>query len=70
MITEKGYTREYFGNDAFYCDPGDPESIFEHIEMAAQTGCRKELQEKIFDQYTWQQAAAITMKAYKNVLSS
>jgi glycosyltransferase involved in cell wall biosynthesis len=24
MITDKGYTREYFGNDAFYCEPGDP----------------------------------------------
>ena len=26
VITDKGFTREYFGDDAFYCDPGDPES--------------------------------------------
>ena len=32
VITEKGFTREYFGNDAFYCDPGDPESIFNAVE--------------------------------------
>lgn len=25
-ITEKGYTREYFGDGAFYCDPADPQS--------------------------------------------
>jgi glycosyltransferase involved in cell wall biosynthesis len=67
-ITERGYTREYFGNDAFYCDPGDPESIFNGIEMAAKSNCRKQLQEKIIQQYTWQRAAAITFEAYKKIL--
>jgi glycosyltransferase involved in cell wall biosynthesis len=70
MITDKGYTREYFGNDAFYCDPGDPASIFTVIETAANSVCNKELQEKIFHQYTWQQAAAITMEAYKKIISA
>jgi glycosyltransferase involved in cell wall biosynthesis len=70
MITEKGYTREYFGDDAFYCDPGDPESIFNEIETAAKSDCKKELQEKIFHHYTWQQAAAITLEAYKKIISA
>jgi glycosyltransferase involved in cell wall biosynthesis len=69
MITDKGYTREYFGNDAFYCEPGDPRSIFEEIETAAKSDCRKELQDKIFHQYTWQQAAGITLDAYKKIIS-
>jgi glycosyltransferase involved in cell wall biosynthesis len=69
-ITEKGYAREYFGNDAFYCDPGDPASIFNVIETAANSNCNKQLQEKIFHQYTWQQAAAITMQAYKKIISA
>jgi glycosyltransferase involved in cell wall biosynthesis len=67
-ITEKGYTREYFGNDAFYCDPGDPASIFNGIETAAKSHCKKELQEKIFHQFTWQRAAAITMGVYKKII--
>jgi glycosyltransferase involved in cell wall biosynthesis len=67
-ITDKGYTREYFGNDAFYCEPGDPESILQVIETAAKSDCNKKLQEKIFHQYTWQQAAAITMGAYKKII--
>lgn len=67
-ITEKGYTREYFGNDAFYCDPADPASIFERIDTAAKSRCNKELQEKILHQYTWQRAAAITLKAYNKIL--
>jgi len=69
MITDKGYTRDYFGNDAFYCEPGDPGSIFEEIETAAKSDCRTELQNKIFHQYTWQQAAAITLDAYKKIIS-
>ena len=69
VITEKGFTREYFGDDAFYCDPGSPESIFNAIEKAAQSDCRKELQQKILDRYTWRQAAVSTLEAYQNILS-
>ncbi len=35
VITDKGDTREYFGDDAFYCDPGSPESILSAIEKAS-----------------------------------
>jgi glycosyltransferase involved in cell wall biosynthesis len=69
-ITEKGYTREYFGNDAFYCDPGDPESIYNGIETAAKTCANKKLQHKIFNQYTWQRAASITHEAYKKIIQA
>jgi glycosyltransferase involved in cell wall biosynthesis len=67
-ITEKGYTREYFGNDAFYCEPGDPQSIFNGIETAAKSHSSKALQEKILSQYTWQRAAVITFEAYKKII--
>jgi len=69
-ITEKGYTKEYFENDAFYCSPGDPQSIFNAIEQAAQSDFRKKLQEKVFSQYTWQQTAAATSEAYKKIISA
>lgn len=67
-ITEKGYTREYFGQHAFYCDPGDPASIFNGIEKAATSECDTALQAKILSQYTWERAAAITLDAYKKIL--
>lgn len=70
VITEKGYTREYFGNDGFYCNPADPASIFGAIETAAQSPGRKELQQKILQRYTWQQTAAITLNTCKNILSA
>lgn len=68
VITEKGYTREYFGEDAFYCDPGDPESIFNAVENASQSNCRRELQQNILHNFSWQRAAAITLEAYKKII--
>ncbi len=68
-ITEKGYTREYFRNDAFYCDPGSPESIFNAIESASKHTGHAELQERILHDYTWQKAAAITAESYKKAIS-
>ena len=69
VITDKGFTREYFGENAFYCNPASPESIFNAVEQAAQAGYNSVLQQKILHHYTWQQAAASTLKAYQNILS-
>jgi glycosyltransferase involved in cell wall biosynthesis len=67
VITDKGFTKEYFGDDAFYCNPESPESIFSAIEKAAQSEYPKKLQQNIIQNYTWQRAAAITMEAYKQI---
>lgn len=69
VITDKGFTREYFGDDAFYCDPGNPDSIFKAVEAAAQSESPKQLQQKILHQYTWQRAATETLNAYKKIIS-
>ncbi|MES1221833.1 MAG: glycosyltransferase family 4 protein [Bacteroidota bacterium] len=68
-ITEKGYTRDYFGDDAFYCNPEDCNSIYAAIDRAAHSNSSKRLQEKIAQNYTWQQAAAITLETCKNIIS-
>ena len=68
VITDKGYTRDYFGDNAFYCKPENPESIFNAIEKATQNVCSSALQQKILQTYTWQQAAIITTEAYKKIL--
>lgn len=65
VITDKGYTRDYFGDDAFYCDPGIPESILETIRKAASAPVNTTLKNKIFQNYTWQHAAERTLEAYK-----
>jgi glycosyltransferase involved in cell wall biosynthesis len=68
VITEKGYTREYFENEAAYCDPASPQSILAAVEKAASTPPSNILRQKILDQYTWQHAAWQTAAAYKHVL--
>jgi glycosyltransferase involved in cell wall biosynthesis len=68
VISDKGFTREYFGEDAFYADPGDPESIVQAVEKASRSDFRQELQQKIKEKYTWKRAAAITADAYKKII--
>jgi len=70
IITKKGYAEEYFGTDAFYCDPGNPESIYQAIQSASQACSPLKLQERILNHYTWQNAASITASAYTKTISS
>ncbi len=65
VITDKGDTREYFGSDAVYCDPASPENIYQMVEKAASLPMNESLQQKIMDQYSWQQATMRTIEAYK-----
>ncbi|MFI5186231.1 MAG: glycosyltransferase family 4 protein [Chitinophagales bacterium] len=68
VITDKGYTREYFGNDAFYCEPSDPNSILKAVQEASKTASQKKLQERVLNNYTWNRAAEITLEAYKKII--
>lgn len=65
VITDKGDTREYFGEDAFYCDPARPQSILKAVEKAAEATINLSLREKILEKYTWAHAAGQTLKAYQ-----
>jgi glycosyltransferase involved in cell wall biosynthesis len=69
VITDKGDTREYFGDMAQYADPADPRSIKLAIERAAAAGPSNALSHKIRDALTWKHAAAATAGAYDQVLS-
>ena len=64
VITDKGDTREYFENEAFYCDPADPKSILNAVEKASKAPLNENLRQKILKNYTWKQAALQTLKAY------
>jgi len=68
VITDKGDTREYFGDDAFYCDPGEPKSILSAIEKAVSANINEELRQRILEKYTWEHAALQTQKSYQLAL--
>jgi glycosyltransferase involved in cell wall biosynthesis len=70
VITDRGDTREYFEDLAWYCDPGSAESIRKAVEMAAATPVNLALQKKVREQYNWAEAAKKTGEAYRLVLSN
>jgi len=70
VITDKGDTREYYGNEAWYCDPGDPDSILQSIRLAAKAQGTDSIRKKIINHYNWRQAAIETLEAYKEVLGN
>jgi glycosyltransferase involved in cell wall biosynthesis len=67
VVSEKGDAKEYFREDVFYCDPSSIESIRSAIDKAASTPFNAGLQQKIRNNYTWQQAATATLAAYRKI---
>jgi glycosyltransferase involved in cell wall biosynthesis len=68
VITNKGDTYEYFREDAFYCEPDDPNSILEAVRRASKAPLNEEFQDRILSNYTWEKTAEVTQNAYKKVL--
>jgi len=68
VITDRGDTKEYFKDWAYYCDPGSPESILKTVEKASQENFKESLRTKIFSEYTWPEAAKKTLEAYQEII--
>ena len=68
VVADKGSVREYFGDEAFYCDPADKNSIMNAVKDAMETPYSGKLAEKIETEYTWKYAAEQTFAAYQEIL--
>ena len=68
VITDKGDTRDYFGNDAFYCEPDSVESMRVAIIKAHQCAKNLALRERIVKDYRWERTAERTYDGYRKVL--
>jgi glycosyltransferase involved in cell wall biosynthesis len=69
VVTEKGDTRDYFGDYAYYCEPDDVSSIIHAIEAAYTNPANPELRKHVLENYTWEITAAETIKAYKAAIA-
>ncbi|MBS1526326.1 MAG: glycosyltransferase family 4 protein [Bacteroidetes bacterium] len=67
VITDRGDAKEYFGSNAFYCNPSDPQSILSAVEKASRCRYNEDLYEMIMKRYTWKEAALQTLKAYQSI---
>jgi glycosyltransferase involved in cell wall biosynthesis len=70
VITDKGDTRDYFGEYACYCEPDSVESIRAAIIKAYDSPFYPGLKRHILDTYTWDKAAAKTLEGYHMALNT
>jgi glycosyltransferase involved in cell wall biosynthesis len=68
VVTEKGDTRDYFKDDAWYCNPDDIASIKDAVDKAYKAPYDPAFKERILKNYTWERAAEETLAGYKDVL--
>lgn len=70
VITDKGDTRDYFGDEAFYADPASVSSIREALAQALAAPAPEALQQRIRCDFTWEKAAAATLRGYQAALAN
>jgi glycosyltransferase involved in cell wall biosynthesis len=68
VITDKGDTKEYFKDFAYYCNPGAPASILKAIDKAFHSPVNDNLQKHILTNFTWEKTAVLTLEAYNQAL--
>jgi hypothetical protein len=64
VSTVVGGVREYFGERAWYCEPGNPKSIRKAVLAALSAPHTEELKNLVLSQYTWERAAQKTLDGY------
>ncbi len=67
VITEKGGTREYFGDYAEYITPYSVPSVREAIQKALKKESGSGLKNHILEKYTWQAVGWQTFQLYKKI---
>lgn len=70
VVTEHGGEKEYLGEYAFVCDPGNWRSIREAVIQAWEDTDRQEARRRhILQHYNWARAAQLTAEAYEAALA-
>jgi len=68
VVSDRGDTKDYFKDDAWYCNPDDIASIKKAVDAAYNAPYNEAFRERILKEFTWKRAAEETLKAYKQVL--
>jgi glycosyltransferase involved in cell wall biosynthesis len=70
VVSTQGYADEYFGDLAWYCDPGDRESIVAAVGQAYSAPWRHELRDKVLTDFTWANTAEASAEGYSLICRS
>lgn len=68
VITEKGDTRDYFGDNAWYCEPNNVLSIRNAVIKAMESKIDPQLSLIVSQKYNWDKTAEATLAGYKLAL--
>lgn len=68
VTTSRGYAREYFRDEAEYCEPHDVRSIAGAVSRALLRAPSADLQSRIIDQYSWERTAEATLAGYERAI--
>jgi len=68
VITDKGDTREYFEDFAYYCSPASISSIRNAVQEAYNAPRSGSLIARIHARYTWEETGRLTLSAYEQLL--
>lgn len=69
VVSIYGPVTEYFGQDVWYCDPLNEESIKTAVLEAWRSPLTEALKQRILKGFTWKHAGDATLTAYKQVLA-
>jgi len=67
VVTPNGTTRDLFGDEAFYCEPGDVQSIRDAVERAFNAPFPEVLRERL-EAHTWERVGEQMFALYKRIL--
>ncbi len=73
-VSDRTSEKEYFGNNAYFCDPGNVKAIREAVVQAyrnhsADEPKRARLIEQFRTRFTWRNAAATTVSGYEAAMA-
>ncbi len=70
VVTPGGCTREYFGDEAYYCRPDNPQSIRAAVDTALAAEPNAALPERVAREFNWDAAARSTLRGYELALEA
>jgi glycosyltransferase involved in cell wall biosynthesis len=68
VVSNRGDQREYFENNAYYCEPSDIQSIYNALKLAYTEAYTVDLKRRIIKDFNWGRAAEITQNVYQKIL--
>ncbi|MCB0337558.1 MAG: glycosyltransferase, partial [Bdellovibrionales bacterium] len=69
VVSDAGTTRDYFGDNAWYCSPGDESSILQAVLAAYYSPLNEETKSVALNNHDWKRCASVYIRSYEAILN-